>query len=677
MPPILPQTQAAGSNSAPSPVAANDGTQLNPLAVNIAKAIRTTESGNDYSAVGDSGNSHGAYQFNGDNFKAFATQYGLNPDDDSPVNQDKVAYARINSLLQQGRSPSEVAAIWNGAKLVNGQYQAINPSYVTKVKDNYAKIVGGGLQQAPTGNLTSMNIPPPAQPGQSTQASGNAAGYAPPTPPPAPVQSAQPAANSSPGFLQGLQEDLTGTNPQGIGTQLANTVKGVGNALFPIVGDVGNDLSGKNQKSALQQAGDLGLSALPFIPGIGEAGEVLRGGDLAAEGAVDAAKTGLLQKVLGSTVGKGVLSGYGAGTLSNLSNGQGLIQSLTPNSTNVTSALTGGVAGAVLPKIAGVLSKTGESGDLQRIIQDGMPLENKATRMDAIDSGKVVRKGVLGTSSIVPDAEDIERGKAAAPYIGNEKDPVVQVQNLNAGIKDMSDKTDSFLDANAAPANFADMRDYMETNKPTSSLKNDPGAEETYTRVTNDALDTLYATMKKTANATGDFGPNVSGSSVREARIAIDQQIQKELGETTFGTPQYRGVKAAAIDSRNLLNRMSEDMLRYPGQMEKLNKYNDLIRGAQKRNPDIKVAPEEAENLKKVFGLQSTPESEANAQKLADAHKQMSHLYDYKQNVRDKYQNKIGKNKVQELVSRNPIAKTVVGLASRAIPFGLADHLTK
>lgn len=484
-----------------------------------------------------------------------------------------------------------------------------------------------------------------------------------------------PNSNSQPGFLQGLQEDVTGTNPEGIGTQLANTVKGVGNALFPIVGDVGNDLTGNNKKTALQQGGDLALSALPFIPGIGEAGEALRGADLAGEGAVTAAKSsGLLGKIAGSTVAKGAASGYGAGVLSNLSNGQGIVQSLTPNATNVESALTGGIAGAVLPGIAGLLGKGG-TGDISRIIQDGMPLENKATRMDALDNGKVVRSGMLGTSSIVPDVQDIERGQAAAPYIGNAKDPVQQVQNLNAGIKDMSDKTDAFLDANAAPANFEDMRTYMETNRPTENLKNDPGADEAYTRVTNGALDTLYSTMKKTAGETGDFSANTSGADIRKARIAIDAQIQKELGENTFGTPQYRGVKAAAIDTRNMLNRMSEDMLRYPGQMENLNKLNDFVSASKSRGIDVDMNdPAVRTQLEKSFGLTASPENEAKAQALADVHKQMSHLYDYKENVRDKYQSKIGKNKIQEAIASNPLIKAGVGVASKAIPFGLADH---
>src|ERR1035437_7148724 len=95
----------------------------------------------------------------------------------------------------------------------------------------------------------------------------------------------------------------------------------VGDFLFPIVKDVKNDIQGNNNKTFLQQAGDLGLSALPFIPGLGELG------------------TGA--KIAG-TVAKGALVGYGAGVASNLSQGQGLGESFKPNTNTVIGAATGG-----------------------------------------------------------------------------------------------------------------------------------------------------------------------------------------------------------------------------------------------------------------------------------------------------------------------------------------------
>lgn len=326
---------------------------------------------------------------------------------------------------------------------------------------------------------------------------------------------------------------------------------------------------------------------------------------------------------------------------------------------------------------------TGGNKALATTIRDAMPLQDKANRIDALrntfpdsaaGTGGVAREGVLGKSTVQYSPQDIERGSIAHRYIGESKDPVAKIGALNQGIRDTSTKVDTFLDKKASPANFADMRDYMETNKPPSNLQKDPGATEAYDRATQGALDTLYSSMKKTANETGDFGANTSGADIRRARIAIDQQITKELGENAFGTPQYKGIKAAEIDTRNLLNRMSEDMLRYPGQMEKLNKMNDFVSQAKRRGVEINLNdPGVKSQIEKTFGL--TPSGEAAAQKLANAHKTMSHLYDARDNMIDRYQSSVGKNRAQEFIDKNPLVKTAVKTSARAVPFGLGAHL--
>ncbi len=120
---------------------------------------------------------------------------------------------------------------------------------------------------------------------------------------------------------------------------------------------------------------------------------------------------------------------------------------------------------------------------------------------------------------------------------------------------------------------------------------------------------------------------------------------------------------------------MAEDMLRYPGQMEQLNAYNKFLEDLRAQNPDIKIAPEEEVGLKERFGLQSTPESEANAQHLAGEHSKMSNLYDARDNMIDNYQNMVGKNKVQEAIKNNPVIKAGVNMGKRVIPFGIGTHL--
>lgn len=148
---------------------------LDPQAVNLAKAIRTTESNGNYNAVGDNGDSHGAYQFNKGNFAHWASQFGLDPNDMSPVNQDKVAYAKIKSWKDQGYNADEISAMWNGSHLENGRPVANNPEYVKKVKANFGAL-GSNLTSTPaTTNASGSGLTnyPSLAP---TQATGTPAG---------------------------------------------------------------------------------------------------------------------------------------------------------------------------------------------------------------------------------------------------------------------------------------------------------------------------------------------------------------------------------------------------------------------------------------------------------------------------------------------------------------------
>lgn len=123
MPPQQPQTTL------------QDGTQIDPKVVKVMKAIKQVESGGDYNnRTGDGGSSAGAYQWNNDkkklapgqlpsHFQTAATKYGLDANDFSPANQNKVAYHQILDYKNQGLQPDEIDALWNGAhKDLAGKY---------------------------------------------------------------------------------------------------------------------------------------------------------------------------------------------------------------------------------------------------------------------------------------------------------------------------------------------------------------------------------------------------------------------------------------------------------------------------------------------------------------------------------------------------------------------------
>lgn len=351
---------------------------------------------------------------------------------------------------------------------------------------------------------------------------------------------------------------------------------------------------------------------------------------------------------------------------------------------NKIPSAPGDLASAVKNKVVGTPAEVAQNkadAALNKSVQDTMPLQDKQTRTAQMENGQATRKGVMGKVVATPTAQDVQVGAAAHPFITGQKDPVMQINSLVNGVKDVSAKTDAFLNENPTQAHMSDIQTYVEKNNvPNATLKNNPGAMEQYKITTANAMDTLNSTLKASANKTGEFTGPLSGADIRAARIKIDQQIKDELGATTFGTPQYAGIKAAAVDSRNVLNRMNEDLLRYPGQLDALNKYNQAISDFTEKG--IKINPEIEQGLKDHYGLKSTPAGEANAQKLAEGHKLMENLYTARDNMVAKNQSMMGKNWVQNWIKNNPGKAKAIGYTLGAVgTAGIADaiylHLTQ
>ena len=137
---------------------------LDTQALNLAKAIRKAETGTSsdpYNAKGASGE-YGAYQYMPDTWKQWSKQYlGREGAEMSVENQNKVAYARIKELKDQGLNPAQIASTWNSGnpdrykqnwKGVNSQgVQYDTPGYVQKVSQYYNELKGT-QQAAPIGN---------------------------------------------------------------------------------------------------------------------------------------------------------------------------------------------------------------------------------------------------------------------------------------------------------------------------------------------------------------------------------------------------------------------------------------------------------------------------------------------------------------------------------------------
>lgn len=284
------------------------------------------------------------------NFQNDAKQYGLNPSDFSLENQKKVLYGEIASGKKAGLTPEQILSKHNSGdpnKYLNpATSTGSGPVGAYNVADYVKRGMAAAQQYAQTKKGNGYVTPPaPIQP-QDQQAP------------------AQTSGDPLGGFLQGLIEDATGTNPESIGTQLENTAKGVGNFLLPSVGDAYHDVTGTNTKTGLQQLGDLGTSALgvaSILPGtdaIADPLEAARGADVGA---------GLVGKTLASNTAKNAALGAGYGISGAVGNGDTNLQSIGENA--ALGAAGGGILGKAGDVVGDAVAKKASQGAGGRLEQ--------------------------------------------------------------------------------------------------------------------------------------------------------------------------------------------------------------------------------------------------------------------------------------------------------------------
>lgn len=396
-------TQIQPNQSATTNATASDGTQLNPTALTLAKSIRAQEVGihptqmpsaQDYTKMGDSGKSTGIAQWlNGDsmadaqplkpgqipiNFQNDAKKYGLDPNDFSPKNQDKVLYARIEGQLKQGLAPSEIVAKQNGAKIVNGKYVAINPEYAAAVENNYKLLSQQGASPQQGGFVN------PAQ-----AAAGNGSFIQPPAQqtPPTQTEGQQPTPSGG-GFLNTLgalgkgAANLVLGPAESLGTHLAQvTAPGIAAAL-DATGITHGEVDKVRQREQQTQTTLTGGQVAP-ITGAGDAAEKIAG-DVAQLGAYFVPGAGML-----GAAGTGALMGAGSA----MSQGGDLANVAT--SGLLGTALGAGAAGAT--KLAGAgIQKIGDtlSGETaSKAVQGIKDAYASALNLNASERGLENRSG--------------------------------------------------------------------------------------------------------------------------------------------------------------------------------------------------------------------------------------------------------------------------------------------
>ena len=303
-------------------------------------------------------------------------------------------------------------------------------------------------------------------------------------------------------------------------------------------------------------------------------------------------------------------------------------------------------------------------------------LEIVAPKLTQVRGAKVLATGTgkapgLLTKATVDYSKNPLVTKAAESVKGIVKPGKSFIENTNNVYKSIGDLSENtvkpFLTENKVPFNFQDLRDSFKLITPKSSLKANGEAYKTYNRVREVLLDDIYKELKKSPNpgALTDF------NELWDARKVIDSKIQEELGGKVFGTPQYAGVKAAARDFRNGLNKFITDSLANPGDVQKVNQFTDFLKTARSRGIDISNGTDAFKALEAQFGINQSEINLAKAAIFRDALDTMTSRYEAIGNMAPKAFQELGKTKYQLWIKNNPLLAKALGFAAGGAAAGL------
>lgn len=346
----------------------NQQQALDPTVVNLAKAIRQTESGGDFSATGKSGE-HGAYQFTPDTWNAVAPKYGINVpiDKATPEQQNAVAYNRIKQWKDQGNDVTQIASMWNAGEgepnaytgkfgSDTGSHKAGDPSvgvnkfgakysvpdYAASVSKAYLSLKNGGQPGADPNNPSSTASTANAEPQEETLGSklstraGNAAQ--------ALSDTATGKINPLSGILQTVGQAAGGVNDVvGKGLEMIPGVKSIEGLISKGVGKLANTGVGQSAISGVQKF----TQAHPELSGdIGAAGNILGTAGLLTG-------AGELKDLAGNAIAKGLGKEVLSGTVEDIApnlGGKALASDIAKKGTT-KSLISGEIKTAIDPAL--------------------------------------------------------------------------------------------------------------------------------------------------------------------------------------------------------------------------------------------------------------------------------------------------------------------------------------
>ncbi len=262
-----------------------------------------------------------------------------------------------------------------------------------------------------------------------------------------------------------------------------------------------------------------------------------------------------------------------------------------------------------------------------------------------------------GFMQIVNDTKGIVKGKSS----------IDDKNALKTAITKTAENLKSFFTKNQVPTNFANLIQKLKLVNPEASLKADPSAFKTYSRVREEVQASINSSMKEAAKTVGDFGSKTNPNDFWDAMKILDQKSEEELGTKVFGSPEYTGVKAAIQDMRQGLMQYARDSLKFPGQMEQVNKMQEFMQVARSRGIEIN-SQEQAVQLMKDMGITNTPEDVARSAFLEDSMSKMSNYYRAIDNVSTKIPDEIRGGATW--AKRNPIKAGALNYGAKAVGAG-------
>lgn len=327
------------------------GGGLDPQVKALTKAIREVESGNRFDAKGASGE-YGGYQFMPGTWEAYSKEQGINVplDQATREQQTEVVYKKLKQWKDQGYNPGQIASMWNAGEGRPNAYQ-----------ENWK-----GSTTTPDGRTVNYDTPAYAKKVHDAYQRLKT------------VEEAE--AKLAGGVAEVEKKDEKSLGRKGL------------EFLFPILEE--------KERTTGQLIGDVGLSALTLVPGLGAAG---LGGKAIGMGGKAAVK-GVLSKVMGKTgLAVGLGGGYATDVASDLSQGgKTTAEVLTPG---LGTALGGaGAVGAQALRGTKLGKEALDEDALGEAMSIVAPTMTKKNIKESLKAGLVDRSGKLGTQ-ITPSAD--------------------------------------------------------------------------------------------------------------------------------------------------------------------------------------------------------------------------------------------------------------------------------